>query len=61
MTLRQTGSVDSGQSAHLHAVSTRQACSLEVCPEGHEWANGEPVLLSSTGPDQARPAALRWT
>ena len=56
MTLRQTGSVASGENVPLHALSTRQACSLQFFPDGHDWADGEPVLLSTTGPGQVRTA-----
>ena len=36
----------------MYAASTRQACSLQFFPDGYDWGDPEPVLLSSSAPGQ---------
>lgn len=46
MVLRQSGEARSGASVHVYAVDTRHLVSLQFYPEGYEWAENEPVLIS---------------
>lgn len=46
MVLRQSGEAGSGDLAHIYAVDTRHVVKLQFYPEGHEWAEPDPVLIS---------------
>lgn len=46
MVLRQSGDAESGALAHIYAVDTRHVVQLQFYPEGYEWAETEPVLVS---------------
>ena len=58
LALRQSGTVESGEAAQVYAASTKQACSLQFFPDGYEWADSEPVLLSSSGQVGCLPLCL---
>ena len=44
--LRQSGEVDSGHLEHIYAVDTRHSVRLQFYPDGYEWSDAEPVLIS---------------
>lgn len=46
MVLRQSGEAESGDLAHIYAVDTRHVVQLQFYPEGYEWAETEPILIS---------------
>ncbi len=46
MVLRQSGDADSGDLSHIYAVDTRHVVQLQFYPEGYEWAETEPIVVS---------------
>ena len=46
MVLRQSGDAESGDLSHIYAVDTRHVVQLQFYPQGYEWAETEPILIS---------------
>ena len=46
LVLRQSGEVDGGHLEHIYAVDTRHSVRLQFYPDGYEWSDAEPVLIS---------------
>ena len=51
MVLRQSGESVSGHQEHIYAVNTQCSVRLQFYPQGFEWTEADPVLISQ-GPSQ---------
>ena len=44
--LRQSGALASGERQHVYAADMRREISLQFYPDGFEWLDTKPILLS---------------
>ena len=49
--MRQSCDVRQGDSEHVHAADPRHPVHLQFYPDGYEWAEEEPVLVSRGNSD----------